>query len=134
MDVKELCFTAIEAMNQAYAPYSSFRVGAALLTQDGKIYTGCNIENASFGATICAERVALHNAVSNGEQEFVMLAIAGGIDGKVEKEIPPCGICRQAFAEFCKPTMPVVLVTNMQGEYTTYTLGELLPKSFSFKE
>ncbi len=130
MNVKELCLTAIKAMDAAYAPYSGYRVGAALLTASGRVYTGCNIENASFSATVCAERTALFKAVSEGERDFVMLAVAGGKAGDIADVFPPCGVCRQVLAEFCPPVMPVALVKDADGACETHTLGELLPLAF----
>ena len=130
MGVKELALTAIKAMNTAYAPYSGYRVGAALLTEDGRVYTGCNIENASFTPTVCAERTAVFKAVSEGERRFVMLAVAGGKDGEIEGTFPPCGVCRQVLSEFCSPEMPIALVKDADGNCEMHTLGELLPLSF----
>lgn len=130
MDVKQLALTAIEAMNNAYAPYSGYRVGAALLSTSGRVYTGCNIENASYTPTVCAERTAVFKAVSDGERVFSMLAVAGGKDGEVTGAFPPCGVCRQVLAEFCSPDMPIILVTDAHGNGETHTLGELLPLAF----
>ena len=125
----ELCRAAILAMKQSYSPYSDFKVGAALLTKDGKIYTGCNIENASFSATVCAERTAVFKAISEGETEFAMLAIAGGKNGKLQGEVPPCGVCRQVLSEFCDKDFPILLVTD-ENNFKQYTLGQLLPLTF----
>lgn len=125
----ELCRAAIQAMKQSYSPYSGFKVGAALLTKDGKIYTGCNIENASFSVTVCAERTAVFKAVSEGETEFAMLAIAGGKNGKLQGEVPPCGVCRQVLSEFCDKDFPILLVTD-ENNFKQYTLGQLLPLTF----
>lgn len=125
----ELCRAAIQAMKQSYSPYSGFKVGAALLTKDGKIYTGCNIENASFSVTVCAERTAIFKAVSEGETEFAMLAIAGGKNGKLQGEVPPCGVCRQVLSEFCDKDFPILLVTD-ENNFKQYTLGQLLPLTF----
>ena len=122
---------AIEARNGAYAPYSGFRVGAALLASDGTVYTGCNIENASYGATVCAERVAYFKAVSDGKRSFAGLAIAGGKD--VVSATPPCGICRQTLSELCGEDMPVLLADSEAGAYTHTTLGALLPFAFGTK-
>ena len=129
MTEKELCALAVKAMDNAYTPYSSFKVGAAILTKNGKVYTGCNIENASFSPTVCAERTAIFKAVSEGEREFAMIAVAGGKNGKIEKICPPCGVCRQVMSEFCKPDFPVLLVKG-EGEYEKFTLAEILPLSF----
>ena len=126
---KDLCAAALRAMEGAYAPYSGYKVGAALLTADGEVYTGCNIENAAFSPTVCAERVALFKAVSEGKRDFLMLAVAGGKDGAVTGAFPPCGVCRQVLAEFCAPTMPV-LVVEEQNHHRRYTLADLLPEAF----
>ena len=125
----ELRDAAIAAMMRAYAPYSDFFVGAALLTKSGRIYTGCNIENSSYSATCCAERTALFAAVAAGEREFEAIAIAGGHHGKLEGVCNPCGVCRQALTEFCEPAFPVLLVTA-EG-YEEHTLGELFPGFFT---
>lgn len=130
MGVKELALTAIKAMKSAYAPYSGYCVGAALLTEDGRVYTGCNIENASYSPTVCAERTAIFKAVSEGERRFAMLAVAGGKDGEVTGAFPPCGVCRQVLSEFCSPDMPIVLVKDADGNGEIHTLGELLPLAF----
>ena len=116
-------------MEGAYAPYSGYKVGAALLTEDGDVYTGCNIENAAFTPTVCAERVALFKAVSEGKRGFAMLAVAGGKDGVVSGAFPPCGVCRQALAEFCAPAMPILVVEGADS-YRRYTLSDLLPEAF----
>jgi cytidine deaminase len=130
MNVKELALTAVKAMDNAYAPYSGYRVGAALLTADGRVYTGSNIESASHTPTLCAERTALAKAVSEGERAFAMLAVAGGKDGKIAGVFPPCGVCRQMLSEFCSPEMPILLVRDADGTADTYTLGDLLPLAF----
>jgi len=119
---------AIDARNHAYAPYSGFYVGAALLTADGQVYQGCNIENASFGATNCAERTALFKAVYDGVRSFTEIAIVGGPEGKLHGFAAPCGICRQALAEFCGPEFLIHLYNG--SEYKTFTLDEILPLSF----
>ena len=120
---------AIDAMSRAYAPYSGYKVGAALLCADGAVYQGCNIENASYSPTICAERTAFAKAVSEGQREFAAIAICGGKDGVIEGVFPPCGVCRQVMAEFCGPEFPVYLA-KPEG-YETRTLAQLLPDSFS---
>ena len=130
MNVMDLCLTAIDAMNQAYAPYSGYGVGAALLGESGRVYTGCNIENASYTPTVCAERTAVFKAVSDGERAFTMLAVVGGKDGEVTGAFPPCGVCRQVLAEFCSPDMPIILIKDADGNGDTHTLGELLPLAF----
>ncbi len=130
MTHQELCRAAIAAMERSYSPYSGYRVGAALLTASGTVYTGCNIENASYTPTICAERTAIFKAVSEGERSFVALAVVGGKDGVISGAFPPCGVCRQVMAEFCAPDFPVLVVTG-EDTYTVYTLSELLPSGFS---
>ncbi len=129
MTEKELCALAVKAVENSYSPYSGFRVGAALLTEDGKVFTGCNIENSAFSPTVCAERTAIFKAVSEGERDFAAIAIAGGKDGKIEGVCPPCGVCRQVMAEFCKPDFTVLLVTG-QESYEKHSLADLLPLSF----
>jgi cytidine deaminase len=124
MTNKELYEVALEMTAKSYAPFSKFRVGAALLTKDGKLYTGCNVENSSYGGTICAERTAFVKAVSEGDLEFEKIAIAssGG-------EAWPCGICRQFMKEFCDDDF-VIITGNDADSIRTYTLAELLPEGF----
>ena len=129
MTKEQLATMAKGAMEQAYSPYSGYKVGAALLCKDGSVYTGCNVENASFSATNCAERTAFFKAVSEGETEFAMLAIAGGKNGKLQGEVPPCGVCRQVLSEFCDKDFPILLVTD-ENNFKQYTLGQLLPLTF----
>ena len=129
MTREALCAAAIEAMGKAYAPYSGYKVGAALLTTDGKVYTGCNIENASYTPTVCAERTAIFKAVSEGERNFAMLAVCGGKDGQITGAFPPCGVCRQVMAEFCPKDMPILIVSAADA-HTAVTLGDLLPYAF----
>lgn len=121
---KELCDIAISVQKQAYAPYSKFRVGAALLCKDGSIYTGCNIENASYGATICAERCAVSKAVSDGKRDFLKIAITSSSN----EYTMPCGICRQVLYEFMKEG--IVVVTNGQ-DIKRYSVEELIPGCFT---
>ena len=121
---------AAAARENAYAPYSGFRVGAALATCDGKIYTGCNIENSSYGDTCCAERVALFKAVSEGERLFGAIAVVGGRGEKPDAQCMPCGICLQALAEFCPPDFRIITAA-LSGGYAAFTLKELLPHAFS---
>lgn len=128
--MKELVMQAEQAMELAYAPYSGFKVGAALLTKNGKVFTGCNIENASFSPTICAERTAVAKAVSEGEREFAAIAVVGGKDGAITGICPPCGVCRQVLSEFCDGDMPVYLGKG-KGEFETVKLKNLLPLGFS---
>lgn len=118
---------AFEAKEMAYAPYSKFKVGAALLCEDGKIYKGCNIENASYPVTICAERVALSTAIADGNTKFKAIVITGGDD-----YCSPCGLCRQALAEFADGNFKVVLAKS-ENESKVYRLSELLPESFTLK-
>jgi len=132
MTREALVLRAFEAMRIAYAPYSGFHVGAALLTKDGRVYTGCNIENASFGATNCAERTAVFKAVSDGEREFAAIAVVGGMHGEISGFAAPCGICRQVLSEFCAEDFPIHLWNG--SEYRTYLLRELLPLSFTDKD
>ena len=129
MNAELLISAALDARENAYAPYSNFFVGAALETEDGKIYTGCNIESASFSGTICAERVALTKAVSDGEMRFSALAVVGGGEEGVCEPCAPCGICRQMLSEFCGDDMPVILAVDLDN-YEITTLGELLPRAF----
>lgn len=127
---KYLIEQAIEARSLAYAPYSHFQVGAALLTKQGKVYKGCNIENAAYTPSNCAERTAIFKAVSEGEREFAAIAIVGSMEGE-SNTLPtgPCGVCRQVMAEFCSLDMPVIIAKS-PADYITMTLGELLPLSF----
>ena len=131
MTPENLCQAAIEAMENAYAPYSGYKVGAALLCADGTVYRGCNIENASYTPTICAERTAFSKAVSEGHREFTAIAICGGKDGVITGRFPPCGVCRQVMREFCREDFLVYMITDSQGSYETRTLVQLLPDSFS---
>lgn len=127
----ELVNLAIEAREHAYVPYSGFAVGAALLTKEGKVYQGCNIENSAFGPTNCAERTAFFTAVYQGERDFEAIAIVGGKEGKPVSELcAPCGVCRQVMREFCKNDFKIYL-SKGDGEVLTYTLSDLLPLSFS---
>lgn len=125
----ELMKIATAARKMAYAPYSGFLVGAALLTADGKVYTGCNIENASYTPTNCAERTAFFKAVSEGERSFAAIAIVGGKGENPADFCAPCGVCRQVMAEFCKSDFRVVL--GNENALQIRTLGELFPDSFS---
>ncbi len=125
----ELINAAIDAMKCAYSPYSHFKVGAALLCGDGTVYTGCNIENSSFGATCCAERVAFFEAVKNGKNEFSAICIVGGSDGMITDFCSPCGICRQVMCEFCSEDFKIVLYNGK--EERVYSLGSHMPFSFS---
>ena len=133
MTPERLCELAIEAMGHAYAPYSGYKVGAALLCADGAVYQGCNIENASYTPTICAERTAIFKAVFDGHRDFTAIAVCGGKDGVISGTFPPCGVCRQVMREFCGDNFTVYLV-GKDGAFQTLTLGELLPHSFSAAE
>ena len=130
MTREKLAELAIEAMGHAYAPYSGYQVGAALLCADGTVYQGCNIENASYTPTVCAERNAFFKAVYDGYREFAALAVCGGKDGTITGFFPPCGVCRQVMREFCRDDFPVYLV-GAEGNIQTLTLADLLPHSFS---
>ena len=132
MTDKELCRLAVEAREKAYAPYSGYRVGAALITKSGKVYLGSNIENAAYTPTVCAERTAFFKAVSEGETEFFAIAVAGGNGDKVGGAFPPCGVCRQVMAEFCDGDFKILTVTG-DDTFEEYTLTELLPLAFSPK-
>lgn len=132
--IRELIETALMQRGKAYVPYSGFRVGAALLTADGTIYTGCNIENASYGAVNCAERTAIFKAVSEGERSFRAICVVGGPgEGEPTEFCPPCGICRQVMMEFCDKEFEILLATDTEN-YRAYTLEELLPLGFSLEE
>lgn len=134
MDYKDLIQAAIQARETAYAPYSGFMVGAALLTEEGKVYTGCNIENAAYSPTNCAERTAFFKAVSEGERNFKAIAVIGGKRGEeILQFAAPCGVCRQVMAEFCDfETFDVIMVKN-ENDYVIKKLGEILPYGFSPK-
>jgi cytidine deaminase len=126
MDLKHLMEEAKLARTKAYTPYSKFPVGAALLTKDGKIYRGCNIENAAYTVGNCAERTALYKAISEGDTEFAALLVTAD----TERPVPPCGACRQVISELCPKGMPIVL-TNLKGDIKKVTVEELLPGAFS---
>ncbi|SEA25305.1 cytidine deaminase [Lachnospiraceae bacterium NK3A20] len=136
--VSRLIHEAMEARKNSYAPYSHYAVGAAIFSQGGRIYRGCNVENASYGATICAERNALFSAVAAGERQFTALALVAGpdsVDGEnlADKGLPypsPCGICRQALREFVNPEEFQIICARSETDYKIYTLAELLPESF----
>lgn len=128
--VEKLIDTAIKQLKFSYTPYSNFKVGAALLTKSGKIYTGCNIENASYTPTNCAERTAFFKAVSEGVRDFQAICIVGGKDGKLTEYTAPCGVCRQVMMEFCNPkTFQIILAVDKE-RYEIYTLEELMPFGF----
>ena len=129
MTPEQLNELAMEAMGHAYAPYSGYKVGAALLCADGTVYQGCNIENASFTPTVCAERTAFFKAISDGRRDFTAIAVCGGKSGVLTGAFPPCGVCRQVMREFCKDDFQIHLVGK--NEMKTRTLAQLLPDSFS---
>lgn len=129
MEYKELVEKAIEAREKAYAPYSEFLVGAALLCKDGTVYTGCNIENASYGATNCAERTAIFKAVSEGAGDFEAIAVVGAKQGEQLDYCPPCGICRQVMTEFCDLDAFNIILSDGKNE-RVYTLRDMIPYSF----
>ena len=130
--IEEMIDLAIRQLDYSYVPYSHFHVGAALLAKNGTYYTGCNIENAAYGPSNCAERTAIFKAVSEGDKEFEAIAIVGGPDGKIKDFCSPCGVCRQVMAEFCRKDFKVYM-ENAAGEIKVMTLAELLPESFSLK-
>ena len=134
MEPKELAAAAIAARERAYAPYSGFSVGAALLAESGKVYLGCNIENAAYSPTNCAERTAFFKAVSEGEHRFRAIAVAGGkAGGPISGYCPPCGVCRQVMTEFCDPDTFRIVLPKSPDEWKILTLRELLPLGFSGK-
>ncbi len=132
MTPEKLCELAKEAMQHAYVPYSGYKVGAALLCSDGSVYQGCNIENAAYSPTNCAERTAFFNAVYDGHRSFEAIAVCGGKDGVITGAFPPCGVCRQVMREFCSDDFKVYLV-NAEG-WEALTLQDLLPHSFNAGE
>ena len=132
MTPEKLIELAKDAMTRAYAPYSGYKVGAALLCADGTVYQGCNIENASYTPTVCAERTAFFKAVSEGKYDFAAIAVCGGKDGVISGAFPPCGVCRQVMREFCDDDF-VIYMVNESG-YEARTLAEILPFSFSAKK
>ena len=129
MEIKTLIQTAIDALPNSYVPYSHFHVAAALLCKDGTVYTGNNIENASYTPTVCAERCAFFKAVGDGKREFEAIVICGGLHGVITDYCPPCGVCRQVMREFCDDDFPIYMITP-EG-YEAHTLAEILPFSFS---
>jgi len=130
MDEQKLAQASLKAMTRAYAPYSHFHVGAALLCKDGRVYTGANIENGAYSPSCCAERVAFFQAVHDGVRDFAAIAVSGGENGDAENFCPPCGVCRQVMREFCKDDF-VVLLAKKDGAVKRFTLAQLLPESFS---
>ncbi len=129
MTPEKLITLAKEAMQRAYAPYSGYKVGAALLCADGTVYQGCNIENASYSPTVCAERTAFFKALYDGHRAFTAIAVCGGKDGVLTGQFPPCGVCRQVMREFCEDGF-LLYLAGENGTFETVTLAELLPHSF----
>lgn len=127
---EEMIELATEQLKYAYTPYSGFKVGAALLTKGGKLYTGCNIENAAYSPTNCAERTAFFKAVSEGERAFSAICIVGGKDGVLTEYAAPCGVCRQVMMEFCDPDSFQIILAAGKERYEIFTLKELLPQGF----
>ena len=127
--IQELIEKAISMMDHSYSPYSHFHVGAALLAKNGNVYGGCNIENAGYTPSNCAERTAFFKAVSEGERDFTAIVLCGGLNGVVKDYCAPCGVCRQVMREFCKPDFKIILVKS-EEEWKIYTLSQLLPEGF----
>ena len=130
IQIQKLIETAIRQLQYSYAPYSKFKVGAALLAKNGTVYGGCNIENAAYTPTNCAERTAFFKAVSEGVKEFQAICIVGGKDGKLTEYAPPCGVCRQVMMEFCNPDEFEIILAVGKEDYRIYQLKELLPRGF----
>lgn len=130
IDCPALVSRALSALKNSYAPYSGFHVAAALLAESGEVYTGVNVENASYSASICAERNAAAHAAACGERRFTAVAIVGGAGGRVTAYCPPCGICRQVLREFCDPSELAVITAVSPEDYRVQTLADLLPDSF----
>lgn len=129
--IKKLITAAIEARRKSYSPYSHYQVGAALLTADDKIITGCNVENAAYGPSNCAERTAFFKAVSEGIRDFSAITIVGSPEGEAITQFAyPCGVCRQVMREFCEPSQFQIIVVKSEDDYRVMTLAELLPESF----
>lgn len=130
MSPQELIVLAKEAMSHAYAPYSGYWVGAALLAADGRVYQGCNIENASYTPTVCAERTAFFKAIYDGVQDFQAIAVVAGKNGVITGYFPPCGVCRQVMREFCRDDF-MIYMGGAEDNYVAKSLAEILPFSFS---
>lgn len=128
--IRELIRTAVKQTAYSYVPYSGFRVGAALLAQNGCVYTGCNIENAAYTPSNCAERTAFFKAVSEGVTKFSAICVVGSMDGVLTEYAPPCGVCRQVMMEFCDPETFAVILAVSEEDYQVFRLEELLPKGF----
>ncbi len=135
IDKIDLINQALEAREMSYSPYSGFAVGAALLGKSGKVYQGCNVENAAYTPSNCGERTAFFKAVSEGEKEFTAISVVGGPKGQLPQALAwPCGVCRQVMMEFCDPETFLVLVAKNSDEYEEYLLKDILPKGFSPKD
>ena len=130
MEIKTLIQTAIDALPNSYVPYSRFHVAAALLCKDGTVYTGNNIENASYTPTVCAERCAFFKAVYDGHRDFAAIAVCGGKDGVITGAFPPCGVCRQVMREFCAPDDFKIYLAKSPEDYREFTLEQILPMGF----
>ncbi len=128
--IKEMIHVAIEQLANAYVPYSGFRVGAALLAKNGTMYTGCNIENAAYTPTNCAERTAFFKAVSEGVRQFDAICVVGGKDGVLTEYAAPCGVCRQVMMEFCNPDTFQIILAVSEENYDVFTLRQILPQGF----
>lgn len=133
INYNELIEKALGMLKMAYVPYSHFHVGAALLCEDGTIFTGCNIENSAYGPSNCAERTAIFKAVSEGYKNFTAIAVVGGPEGVVSEYCTPCGVCRQVMREFCKKDFKIICAKS-PSDYKEYTLEDLLPQSFSLDD
>ena len=133
MTAEQLMQRARDAMAHSYSPYSGFTVGAALLCRDGSVYEGCNIENAAYSPSVCAERTALFKAVYDGHRDFEAIAVCGGKQGKITGYFPPCGVCRQVLGEFCDPDFKIYMI-GAENSWREVSLRELLPFGFSGKE
>lgn len=128
--IQELIETAAAQRAFSYTPYSHFKVGAALLAKNGRVYTGCNIENAAYTPTNCAERTAIFKAVSEGVREFEAICIVGGPEGRIVDYTPPCGVCRQVMMEFCQPEEFQIILAKGKDDYLIYKLKDLMPQGF----
>ena len=128
--IQELIETAAAQLAFSYTPYSHFKVGAALLAKNGRVYTGCNIENAAYTPTNCAERTAIFKAVSEGVREFEAICIVGGTEGRIVDYTPPCGVCRQVMMEFCQPEEFQIILAKGKDDYLIYKLKDLMPQGF----
>ena len=133
MNYDELIKSATEMTKRSYVPYSHFHVGAALLDKNGKVWTGCNIENAAYGPSTCAERTAVFKAVSEGYKDFKAIAITGGLEGNVTDYCFPCGVCRQVMSEFCKSDFKIIVAKSLT-DYKIYSFAEILPFKFELEK